>query len=266
MSVPVSSFPIKVRPQPVQCGLCLHGAKAFEVHCQKECWSLHFYNYSGTLKIAGKSLVFQTGSVSLIPPGAEVQWHFPPHASHYYAHFKSRVPSRGGCVDICVLNPVDAVLDGFGGQFDELVRFFAAGDKLRASVRLWDLLFQLAQPASATAFSHILHPTLQVALAVIRNNPGKNLRVQNLAAQLGVSRSQLTRLFQKEFQCGAKEYILRSNIGRACSLLRRSAMSIKSIAMSSGFNDLAHFNKAIRKETGSSPTQYRLQKSRVDKL
>jgi transcriptional regulator GlxA family with amidase domain len=122
-------------------------------------------------------------------------------------------------------------------------------------------LFQLAEPPSSPAFSHILHPALQVALAVIRNNPGKNLRVQNLAAQLGVSRSQLKRLFQKEFQCGAKEYILQSNIGRACSLLRRSAMSIKSIAMSAGFNDLPHFNNAIQKETGSSPTQYRLQNS-----
>lgn len=259
----VSSFPIRVRPQPVQCGFCLHGAKEFELHCQKECWSLHFYNYSGTLKIAGKSLAFQSGSVSLIPPGAEVQWHFPPYASHYYAHFKSRSPSRGGHLDICVLSPVDAIPDGFGAQFDDMVRFFAAGDMLRAGIRLWDLLFQIAEPLGRPAFSHLPHPTLQVALAVIRNNPGKNLRVQNLAAQLGVSRSQLTRLFQKEFQCGAKEYILRSNIRRACGLLRRSSMGIKSIAMSCGFNDLSHFNKTIRRETGSSPTRYRLHNQQV---
>jgi len=204
------------------------------------------------LKIGGKSLVFQNGSVSLIPPGAEVQWHFPPHASHYYAHFKSRSTSRGGCVDISVLNPVDSIPDGLGGQFDDLVRFFEAGDNLRASVRLWDLLFRLTEPPSSPAFSHILHPTLQIALSVIRNNPGKNLSVQNLAAQLGVSRSQLTRLFQKEFQCGAKEYILQANIGRACSLLRRSAMSIKSIAMSSGFNDLPHLTRQSERKQGAA--------------
>jgi AraC-like DNA-binding protein len=255
-----------MRPQPVQCGLCLHGAKGFEVHCQKECWSLHFYNYSGTLKIAGKTLVFHSGSVSLIPPGAEVQWQFPPHASHYYAHFKTRSHSRGGCVDISVLSPVDAIPDGVGGQFDDLVRFFAAGEMLRASIRLWDLLFQIAEPQGSPVFSHIPHPALQVALALIRNNPGKNLRVQHLAAQTGVSRSQLTRLFQREFRCGVKEYIQRANIARATGLLRRSAMTIKSIAMTCGFNDLSHFNKTIRRETGTSPTRYRLQTPRVDGL
>lgn len=259
MSDLVSSFPIQVRPQPVQCGLCLHGAKAFEVHCQEECWSLHFYNYAGTLNIAGKSLSFESGSVSLIPPGHQVQWHFPPHASHYYAHFKSRPRSQGGSVNIHLLSSVDAIPEGIGGQFDELVRFFAAGEVLRASVKLWDLLFQIAQPSSLPAFSHNLNPTLQIALAVIRNNPGKNLRVQNLATQMGVSRGQLTRLFQKEFQCGVKEYIQRANIARAKGLLHRSAMSIKSIAVSCGFNDLSHFNKKIRRETGVSPTQYRLQ-------
>jgi len=166
-------FPIQVRPQPVQCGLCLHGIKAFEVYSQKECWSIHFYNYAGILKIDGKSLAFESGSVSLIPPGFEVEWQFPPHASHYYAHFKSRALSQTGGVDICLLSSSDAVPDGFGGQFDELVRFFAAGDVLRASVRLWDLLFQLARPAVAPASSHLLHPTLQIALTVIRNNPTK---------------------------------------------------------------------------------------------
>jgi len=202
----------------------------------------------------GKSLAFQSGSVSLIPPGVEAQWHFPPYASHYYAHFKSRPRSQEGGVDICLLSSADVVPDGFGGQLDELVRSFAAGDVL------------LINPAAAPAFSHLLHPTLQIALAVIRNNPGKNLRVQHLAAQMGVSRSQLTRLFQKEFQCGVKEYIQRANIARATSLLRRSAMTIKSIAMSCGFNDLSHFNKTIRRETVTSPTQYRLQNSRVDDL
>jgi AraC-like DNA-binding protein len=244
----------------------LHGAKAYEAHCQKECWSLHFYNYAGTLKMEGKSLTFQSGSVSLIPPGVEAQWHFPPYASHYYAHFKSRPRSQGGGVDICLLSSADVVPDGFGGQLDELMRSFAAGDVLRASVSLWDLLFQLINPAAAPAFSHLLHPTLQIALAVIRNNPGKNLRVQHLAAQMGVSRSQLTRLFQKEFQCGVKEYIQRANIARATSLLRRSAMTIKSIAISCGFNDLSHFNKTIRREIGTSPSQYRLQNSRVNDL
>ncbi|MFZ4683284.1 MAG: helix-turn-helix domain-containing protein [Terrimicrobiaceae bacterium] len=74
---------------------------------------------------------------------------------------------------------------------------------------------------------------------------------------MGISRNQLTRLFQKEFQCGAKEYLRQIQTTRALDLLENSALSVKSIALSCGFCDLSHFNKAIRKKTGACPTQYR---------
>lgn len=244
-----------MRPRLVQCGLCLHGRKAVETHLQRECWSLHFYHYAGALRTGGTSHRFLQGSASLIPPGCEAEWRFPPHASHYYAHFKCA--TKANIVLIPVLRAPDAMPPGFGNQFDELVRFFSSGELQRANVRLWDLLFQIAEPSPLLPAVEHLHPNLQIALAVIRNSPGQKLAVQRLAAGMGISRNQLTRLFQKEFQCGAKEYIRQINITRALDLLEHTALSLKSIALSCGFCDLSHFNKAIRSKTGVCPTRYR---------
>lgn len=239
----------------MQCGLCLHGRKAVESHLQRECWSLHFYHYAGSLRTGGLSHRFQQGSASLIPPGCETEWRFPPHASHYYAHFKYAV--KANIAPIPVLRLPDAVPPSFGNQFDELIHFFNSRESQRASIRLWDLLFQISEPRSSLPAAEHLHPNLQIALAVIRNSAGQKLTVQRLAAEMGISRNQLTRLFQKKFLCGPQEYIRRIKITRALDLLEHSALSLKSIALTCGFCDPSHFNKAIRSKTGLCPTQYR---------
>lgn len=251
------AYPINARPRPVQCGVGLHGTKAVETHLQRECWSLHFYHYAGSLQAWGRTYDFEPGSVSLIPPGCVVKWSFPPHATHYYAHFRNIEGKRPGRVVISLVRSAVSVPAGFGDQFDALVRYFNSGEFVRAGVRLWDLLFQLALPAPPPPGVAQLHPNLQIALAVIRNSPGQKLTVQGLANGMGISRNQVTRLFQKEFQCGAKEYIHRARMGRALNLLAHSTLSVKSIALSLGFTDLSHFNKSVRRETGTSPTLYR---------
>lgn len=257
-TVQSATLPVQARPQIVQCGLCLHGRRARETHRQRECWSFHFYHYAGSLLVGGNLHPFLPGSVSLIPPGMEAQWRFPPHAAHYYVHFKCAAKAKG------LFGPVvrtpEAVPTSFGNQCDELIRFFSCGERQRASIRLWDLLFQLSEPRPALQTVEHLHPNLQIALAVIRNSPGEKLAVQRLAAGMGISRNQLTRLFQKEFRCGAKQYIRKMQSTRALDLLENSTLSLKSIALSCGFCDPSHFNKVIRAQTGLCPTQYRRSK------
>jgi AraC-like DNA-binding protein len=249
-----NALSLRARPRLVQCGLALHGAKSREAHLQRECWSLHFYHYAGRLRAEGRTYRFQAESASLIPPGCEAEWQFPPHASHYYAHFKSG-PGAGEHGPFPLLREAAALPPGLGMQFDDLVRRFDAGERLRANVRLWDILFQVVQPEESPP-PH-LHPHLQIALAVLRNSGGRTPGVRTLAAGMGVSRNQLTRLFRREFDCSAKEYIQRERVQRALALLDRSSLSVKSIAAVSGFYDLAHFNKVVRRETGLCPTRYR---------
>lgn len=253
-SIPHPLLSLDTGPELVQAGLCLHGAKATESHCQRGLWSLHVYHYAGCFRIKGKTYRFAPGWVSLIPPEVDVEWYFPHHAPHYYAHFKA-APSRLAQA-IPLLHDLGPGSVGFCTRMEEMTAFFPQSSR-RANVRLWDLLFQLAEPVRATCSPGGLHPHLQIALSLIRNQPSEKILVASLARQIGVSHNHLTQIFQREYGCGVREYILRERVQRACELLVQTDLQVKSVAIECGFPDLQYFNKVIRRATGLAPSSYR---------
>lgn len=254
-AIPRFPFPLGAMPKIVQTGLSVHGMRSFGSFCQRGLWSLHVYHYQGEFRINGRSYRFQPGWVSLIPPDFVVEWHFPYDAPHYYAHFQA--PSaRPGIVLMPLLRDLGEQASRIGLELEEMVRYFAHSRR-RANVRLWDLLFQLADEHQAETRFPGLHPGLQTALSIIRNTPSDKLLVGKMARDIGVSPNHLTMLFQRQFGCGVRAYIRRDRIGRALDLLARTSLRVKSIAIECGFPDLHYFNKIIRGATGRSPTEFR---------
>jgi len=90
------------------------------------------------------------------------------------------------------------------------------------------------------------------------------LSVGSLAAELGVSESQIHRLFKSE-PMTASRYIWERRL-EACSrdLLepRLAGRPLAEIAYSRGFNDAAHFSRAFRDRFGCSPREWRQQRTR----
>ena len=252
----ISSCPVSLESMPVlvQAGLSLHGARAVEIHCQRGLWSLHAYHYTGRLSVGGELYAFQPGWVSLIPPGLDAEWQFPQHAPHYYAHFKAE--KAKGAKPTLLLRDLGTRSVSFGALMDAITGFLPY-QPTRANVRLWDLLFQLAEETDVEGSPARFHPHLQIALSLIRNHPSDKLLVGRMARQMGVCANHLTQLFKHQFGCGAREYIQRERINRACQLLRETRLQVKSIAIECGFPDLQYFNKIIRRTSGVSPTEYR---------
>lgn len=85
------------------------------------------------------------------------------------------------------------------------------------------------------------------------------LSVGSLAAQLGLSTSQIHRVFKNEAMTPA-QYIWERRL-EACSrdLLdpRLAGRSVSEIAFGRGFSDAAHFSRAFRERFGCSPRQWR---------
>jgi len=226
-------------------------------------WSLHAYRYHGEMHLSGRMFAFRAGCVSLIPPDMLVEWRFPSHAPHYYVHFKAG-PSNGPATSLPFLQDMGSHFDRFSELFEELIEFHIH-DRLRAEIRLWDLLYQLHGDETIRPTDMRLHPNLQIALSIIRNQQSESLRVGDIARKMGVSHSHLTQLFKKHFDCGAREYIQRERIAQAIHLLSHSSLSIKSIAIEVGIPDLHYFNKLIRKAVKMSPRNYRLKASRQNR-
>ena len=88
------------------------------------------------------------------------------------------------------------------------------------------------------------------------------LSVSSLAAQLGLSVSQLHRVFRSSEPLTPAQYIWERRL-EACSRdlrdPRLAARTVSEIAFGRGFNDAAHFSRAFRERFGCSPREWRLQ-------
>lgn len=79
-------------------------------------------------------------------------------------------------------------------------------------------------------------------------------------AALGISGSQLTRLFVRSEGETPARYARGLRIAAAQTLLRTTRMSVPEIALRAGFQSLSGFYAAFRAEVGATPARYRAEK------
>jgi AraC-like DNA-binding protein len=94
-------------------------------------------------------------------------------------------------------------------------------------------------------------------LVYIQSHLDDSLRHDDLAALIGVSGSQLSRLFRASFGESVGQYIKRVRLHAAASRLLTSGSSIAEVAAYFGFFDPSHFTKHFRAFHGITPREYR---------
>lgn len=95
------------------------------------------------------------------------------------------------------------------------------------------------------------------AMRIIREHACSGIDVANVADEVGLSRRVLERRFRKHLGFAPKKEIMRIRIEHAKTLLARTDRTVESIIRKSGFNSVAHFTVAFRRETGMTPHAYR---------
>ncbi|EOH92668.1 AraC family ligand binding domain-containing protein [Enterococcus villorum] len=84
-----------------------------------------------------------------------------------------------------------------------------------------------------------------------------HLTVEEIAQQLSINRSHLSRVFKNQLGTSIKEYLIGVRINRAAFLLSLTNDSVESIAYQVGFNSLVVFSRMFKKTTGETATSYR---------
>ncbi|MBM7563628.1 AraC family transcriptional regulator [Paenibacillus sacheonensis] len=84
------------------------------------------------------------------------------------------------------------------------------------------------------------------------------LKVEDMARAAHLHPNYFIAYFKKHFGVSPLKYMNRRRADKAKILLSTTALSIKDIADQTGFKETNHFAKFFRKETGQSPTEYRL--------
>lgn len=91
----------------------------------------------------------------------------------------------------------------------------------------------------------------------IQKNLSKNISLESIAYDIGLSSCYLSTLFKNIEHLSIKEYIINTRIDRAKELLKDESAKIYEIASDVGYTDSRYFSQLFRKVTGYTPGQYR---------
>lgn len=83
------------------------------------------------------------------------------------------------------------------------------------------------------------------------------IKIEEIAAFVGLSRSQLFRAFRQAAGISPKEALDEARISQAQVLLRTTSLPLAQIASSCGYANAAHFSAAFRRACGHAPSQER---------
>lgn len=101
------------------------------------------------------------------------------------------------------------------------------------------------------------HPHLHRILHIIEEAYGSELSLQQLASQLHVTDSYLSRLFKEELDVNFKDYLTAYRMKKAKELLASTSLSIKDIGQRVGYPVPIAFTRAFKNHEGITPRDFR---------
>ena len=114
-----------------------------------------------------------------------------------------------------------------------------------------------AEPESIFDGSHHFSLRVQRALSLIDAGTERRLNVSELAAQVGLSRRQLLRLFRRETGKSPAAILIQRRLERAHSLVLHSHLPLAVVSTAVGFSSQSHMTSSYKKKYGTTPAEHR---------
>lgn len=84
----------------------------------------------------------------------------------------------------------------------------------------------------------------------------RELKLEELAKEVGFTSHHLTRLFKRFTGRPLHQYVIEKRVEAACRLMDAGQLSLKAIAAQVGFADQSHFTRHFKRLMGGTPAQY----------
>lgn len=244
---------------------------------QEQCQSLHqwgpgvrtFYllhhivSGKGIYKTGNKVYEMRAGSTFIIYPGTEITYIADEEDpwNYYWVGFAG---NDAGVIlnqtDFTKENPV--IYKDPDDRFEKLLMkiYESKGNSNAAKIKMSGYLLLalslFADNAAKKVTQNTSHIYIKKAVEYIEFNYAQKISVQEIADSVGISRSQLYRVFMETFHKSPMDYITDYRIRLACELLKHSQLSIRAVAYSVGFEDNLYFSRAFKKIKEMSPSAY----------
>lgn len=105
---------------------------------------------------------------------------------------------------------------------------------------------------------HVDPELLNSAMTYITENCTRNLTLDEVASFIGFSKYYFSRIFKEFAGITFSDFLTVKRVNLAASMLIRSDMPIREIAMRSGFGSVASFNRVFRDQKHCTPSQFRM--------
>lgn len=125
-------------------------------------------------------------------------------------------------------------------------------------------LFYSAQQAQPAAQAHQSN-AIESAISHIHAEFARDLNMKQLAEEIGVSYSWFRSTFVAHTGLSPHQYLLELRLVRARNLLAETNLSVKEIAMQTGFEDEHYFSRLFRRKMNLTPGQFRSRSRRHKK-
>ncbi len=106
----------------------------------------------------------------------------------------------------------------------------------------------------------------QEAVALIKRDYARPLRIEGVARELATSRRQLQRAFAESGDTSFREVLAAVRMQHARNLLANQNVPIGRVAASVGYHQPAQFAKSFRRHHGTPPTNFRRALAADDKV
>ena len=123
-------------------------------------------------------------------------------------------------------------------------------------IEFLSMLYPLYKNPTSVARADFSLRTLQI-IRYIEKHYAEDVTITEIAKELGVSASFLSRIFKKEIGIPIHEYLNQYRISKSLSLLKTH--SITEVGYICGFCDNSHFISIFKKYIGTTPMQYKKQ-------
>lgn len=211
----------------------------------------------GHLELDGASQELSPGVCAVFQPGDA------PRATHdprrrllvFGMHFETTQygvvpqPRWGEVIDRELLNALARTSDSAYRRGDALGRRQAELCLEQLIGLIWDAVHNPTRPNTDTAVDEVARQ--------LRQDPGRDWTVGEMAHRAALSRAQFTRRFVKQFGMSPAQYLIQARVDRAHQLLTESGMTVTQTATALGYTDVPYFSRQYKQRTGRTPSAER---------